>query len=72
MKKSGESARKIKLKPIDLDLELPDFSGMRDTSACVSADAAYKLCEEYAAIFHVPVRNYREQNRHRCEVEFVL
>ena len=71
MKKFAESAHTTKRRASDLDLELPDFSGMRDTSACVSADTAYRLCEEYAATFHVSVSNYREQNRRKCEVEFV-
>ena len=72
MKKSGESVATTKLEPVDLDFDLPDWSGMRDNSSCGSADHAFKLCEEYVAMFPVAVRNYRKQARIKCEVEFVL
>jgi hypothetical protein len=72
MKKCDESAAKTERKPVDLDLELPDFTGMRDTSVFTSAEAAYRFSEEYLAMFPVAVENYRKQAKIKCEVEFVL
>jgi hypothetical protein len=72
MKKCDESAAKTERKPVDLDLELPDFTGMGDTSVFTSAEAAFQFSEEYVALFPVAVKNYRDQARIKCEVEFVL
>ena len=68
MKKSNEL---VKTTELTAD-ELPDWSGMRETSARGTPEGAYKLCEEYLALFPVAVQNYRKQARLKCEVEFVL
>lgn len=53
-------------------LNLPDWSGADDSSARVSADAAFALCERYAVELPETVRRLRAQRRSPCPVEFVL
>jgi hypothetical protein len=68
MKKSNASAAKAD----PLDLELPDWSGMDDSSQRVSPDAAFQLCERYPAWFPEQVNRGRAQRPEKCVVEFTL
>lgn len=53
-------------------LDLPDWSAADNRSARVSADAAFALCERYAAELPETVQRLRAQRRSPCPVEFVL
>jgi hypothetical protein len=50
MKKSDEPASGAE----GMELELPDWSGMDDSSARVGPDAAFQLCEKYQSGFPRP------------------
>ena len=54
------------------DLEFPDWSGMDDSSARISAEAAFRLCEQYPALFFEQAAKLRDQAPEKCLVEFVL
>jgi hypothetical protein len=53
-------------------LEFPDWSGMDDSSARVTPDAAFLLCERYRAWFPGLAEEGRSQSSEKCLVEFVL
>lgn len=53
-------------------LDMPDWSGADDRSARVSPEAAFALCECYAAEMPAAVQRLRAQRRTPCPVEFVL
>ena len=65
MKKSGA----LPSQPEPNELKFPDWSGMDDSSARVSCETAFRLCEEYAQRYPALRRRREEQ---KCEVEFVL
>jgi hypothetical protein len=54
------------------ELGFPDWSGMDDSSSRISAEDAFRLCEEYAAQFPGARRNWRSQRPEKCNVEFTL
>jgi len=66
MKKSDKSA------PRAQGLELPDWSGMDDSSARVGPDTAFQLCEKYPEWFAEAVARWRMQRPEKCLVEFTL
>jgi hypothetical protein len=68
MKKCDDSAGKAETG----DLEFPDWSGMDDSSARLTPDAAYQLCEQYRAWFPELTEKWRSQRTEKCLVEFVL
>lgn len=68
MKKSGESAAKVE----SGELELPDWSGMDDSSARISPDAAFQLCEQYPQWFGKLSDKWKSQRAEKCVVEFAL
>jgi hypothetical protein len=55
-----------------LDLEFPEWSGMRDSSELVSAGRALALSEEYAVLFPEAMRKRQQEKWDKCAVEFVL
>jgi len=68
MKRSETPAR-----PADtLDLELPDWSGMDDTSARISPEAAFRMCEHYPSMLRNTRPERPEDNAEKCDMEFVL
>jgi len=69
MRKSGESAAV----PDILDLELPDWSGMKDSMARrVSPEAALEYCGRFLEWFPELSTTAQSQRAPKCEVEFVL
>ena len=68
MKKSDESAARVEPE----ELEFPDWSGMDDSSARVSPDAAFLLCEQYPVWFAEAAARWRTQRPEKCLVEFTL
>ncbi len=68
MKKLNEPVARVE----SAELELPDWSGMDDSSARVSPDAAFQLCEQYAAWFPEAARKWQAQRPEKCLVEFTL
>jgi len=54
------------------DLEFPDWSGMDDSSERITAEAAFRLCEQYPALFFEQAAKWRDQAAEKCIVEFVL
>ena len=54
------------------ELEFPDWNGMDDSSARVSPDAAFQLCEQYRAWFPEWMEQWRLRRPAKCLVEFVL
>ncbi len=58
-------------KASDLDLEFPDWSGMDDSTARVTPEAAFRLCEAYGQ-FWAKAQVYRRETSDKCTVEFVL
>jgi len=68
MKKSDESA----VNAGSVELEFPDWSGMDDSSARVTADAAFHFCEQYRAMFPGLAQRWQSQRPHKSAVEFVL
>jgi hypothetical protein len=68
MKNFGDSVPKAE----DVDLELPDWSEMDDTSARVSPEVAFALCEQYGAWRARLAEKWRSQRPEKCMVEFVL
>jgi len=53
-------------------LDLPDWSQTDDRTARVSAEAAFALCEQYAADMPEVIKKLQAQRRSPCPVEFVL
>jgi len=45
---------------------------MDTTSARISVDAAFRLCEQYAAWFPEAARVWQSRRVEKCPVEFVL
>ena len=68
MKKSGAPVRDAEAS----ELELPDWSGMDDSSARVTADAAFQLCERYRSWFPELAGQTARGREEKCLVEFVL
>ena len=66
VKKSDESARRAE------GMELPDWSGMDDSSTRVGPDAAFQLCENYPEWFAGAAAQWRMQRPEKCLVEFTL
>ena len=55
-----------------VELEFPDWSGMDDSSARISPDAAFQLCEQYPVWFGEAAERWRSQRPEKCDVEFTL
>ena len=68
MRKSDGSAAKAESR----ELEFPDWSGMDDSSARVSPEAAFQLCEQYGPLFPEWAEKWRSQRPEKCLAEFVL
>lgn len=59
--------------PVDsLDLELPDWSGMDNSSARISPEAAFRLCEHYPSMLAGARPERPRDDAEMCSVEFVL
>ena len=54
------------------ELDLPDWSGMDDSTTRVQPAAAFQWCEEYPASFPDLAERWRAQRSEKCLVEFVL
>ena len=60
-------------RPADsLDLELPDWSGMDHSSARISPEAAFRLCEHYPSILQAIRVERPRDDAGSWTVEFVL
>lgn len=57
--------------PENIDFELPDWSGMEDSSSRISAEAAFRLCEELV-VFAARAGAQTDDRPEKCLVEFVL
>jgi len=57
--------------PLD-NLELPDWSSIRDPHRPISPMAAFQLCEEYYQLFPEAAKSWQKFRREKCNVEFVL
>lgn len=68
MKKSAEPASKTDLN----DLELPDWSGMDESSTRISKEAALRLCEAYPQLAASAFGSKPMERPQPCPVEFVL
>ena len=68
MKKSNAPPAQIET----VDLELPDWTGMGDSSQRISREAAFELCEQYARQFPEARRQHLLLGRNKCIVPFVL
>jgi hypothetical protein len=68
MKKFDESAVHAE----SMDLEFPDWGGMDDSSARISPDTAFQLCEQYGAWLPDAAQKWRTQRPEKCTVEFTL
>ena len=55
-----------------MELELPAWSGTDDSSQRVDPDAAFQLCEQYAAWFPEPVKRVPAERPEKCVVEFIF
>ncbi len=56
----------------NLALELPDWSGMQDSTVRITAAAALRLCEEYPRLFPKAALQHAQNRPEKCVVEFVL
>jgi len=54
------------------DLDLPDWSGMDDSAARITPEAAFRLCERYPALLRQAGPGQLKDGREKCLVEFVL
>jgi hypothetical protein len=54
------------------DLDLPDWSGMTESTSRMSVEAAIELSEQYMKMFPEACRRRRRQPPEKCTVEFVL
>jgi len=68
MKKFDESAAEAE----PVELKFPYWSGMDDSSARVTADAAFHFCEQYRAMFPGLAQRWQSQRPQKSAVEFVL
>ncbi len=68
MKKSEEPAGAMS----SLDLEFPDWSGMDDSSARITSEAAFRLCEHYPLLSAKAGPKGLNSRPEKCIVEFVL
>lgn len=68
MKKFNEPVAKDE----SLELDLPDWGNMDDSSARVSPADAFELCERYTAWFPDAASKWRTQRPEKCLVEFKL
>jgi hypothetical protein len=55
-----------------LDLDLPDWTGMDHTSARITPEAAFRLCEHYPSLFRTARPKTPADRAAKCTVEFVL
>jgi hypothetical protein len=55
-----------------VDLDLPDWSGMDDSSKRVTVEAAFELCEQYASWFPLSPAQSHLRRRGKCLVEFTF
>ena len=53
-------------------LEFPDWSGMDESTARISADAAFQLCDQYFHWFPDLAKQSQLTRPEKCLVEFVL
>lgn len=68
MKKSAKPAPEVKAP----DFELPDWSGMDDSTARVTPEMAFYYCEQFPRWFPELFQMALAQRPPKCEVEFVL
>jgi len=68
MKKSEEPAGVTS----NLDLEFPDWSGMDDSSARITPEAAFRLCEHYPLLISKAGPKRPNDRPEKCMVKFVL
>jgi hypothetical protein len=68
MKKSEEPAGR----PESLELDFPDWSGMDDSSARITAEAAFRLCELYPQMLADARKGNPEPRPKESLPEFVL
>jgi hypothetical protein len=54
------------------DIEFPDWSGMDDSSPRLSAEAAFRLSEQYPGLFRKHQLKPDREDSIKCGVEFVL
>ena len=69
MKKSEELARESS---DSLDLDFPDWSGMDDSPARITPEAAFRLCQNYPRLISTAHSSGRAARPEKCIVEFVL
>jgi len=62
----------VPLAETDSDLEFPDWSGMKDSPDRISPEAAFRLCDDYAALFREQAAQWRLQAPEKCLVQFEL
>ncbi len=55
-----------------LDLEFPDWSGMDDSHARITPEAAFRLCENYPRWISNSQSRRRPEEPEKCLVEFIL
>jgi len=55
-----------------IDLEFPDWSGMDDSSARVTPEAAFRLCQNYPLLLSKVRPDLRNDTREKYTLEFVL
>jgi hypothetical protein len=53
-------------------LDLPDWSGMDESTARISSDAAFQLCHQYFRWFPDLAKQSQSTRPEKCLVEFVL
>ncbi len=70
MKESEEPAQPVE--SLDLDLDLPDWSGMDDSSARITPEAAFRLCELYPQLLAHARKGKPEPRPKESLPEFVL
>ncbi len=68
MKKS----KTLAVKADNLDLDLPDWSGMDDSAGRITPEAAFRLCERYPALLRQARPGHLTRRPAKCLVEFVL
>ncbi len=69
-KKSERPA--VAIHSADLDLDLPDWSGMDDSAARITPEAAFKLCKHYPLLASSVPPEKRDNNFGGGTAEFVL
>jgi hypothetical protein len=68
MKECDASAGKAE----PVELAFPDWSGMDDSPARITSDAAFELCEQYRSWFPEWAEKWEAQRPEKCLAEFVL